>query len=128
MTRFTYRTFLRLLVASAAAYGLSATAQVSVGAAAAASAPGASASANGGTGGVGLGGVGVGVSVNPNVNAGPGEGAQSRAAGNGAISGPRARLNATRDLPLVQEPADRPGNSGQRAIALDEAARARLKK
>jgi hypothetical protein len=126
MTRFACRTFLRLLVASAAAYGLSATAQVSVGAAAAASAPGANASANGGTGGVGLGGVGPGVGINPDVNAGPGAGVQGRAAGNGAISGPRARLNATRDLPMAQEPADMPGNSGQRAIALDGAARARI--
>ncbi len=127
MNRFlTSRTFLRALVAVAAAYGLSATAQMSVGAQAAAMSPGASSSANGGTGGVGLGGVGPGVGVNPDVNSGAGAGMQSRAAGNGAISGPRARRNALNDLPNVSEPADLPGNSGQRAIALDEAARARL--
>ena len=117
--------FLRALVAVAAAYGLSATAQMSVGARAAASAPGASSSANGGTGGVGLGGVGPGVGINPDVNAGAGAGMQSRTAGNGAISGPRARRNALNDLPLANDPAELPGNSGQRAIALDEAARAR---
>ncbi|MCZ2497312.1 hypothetical protein GN316_11120 [Xylophilus sp. Kf1] len=115
----------RGLVMAAAAYGLSATAQVSVGAAAAASAPGASSSANGGTGGVGLGGVGPGVTINPGVNSGAGVNAQGRDTGNNAITGPRARANAQRDLPALADPQLGPQNSGQRALALDEANRAR---
>ncbi|QHI98267.1 hypothetical protein GT347_09830 [Xylophilus rhododendri] len=115
----------RALVFTAAAYGLSATAQVSVGAAAAASAPGASNSANGGTGGVGLGGVGPGVTINPGVNSGAGVNVQGRYGGNNALSGPRARANAQRDLPAVADPAEGPQNSGQRALALDGAYRER---
>ena len=117
--------FSRSLVLAAAAYGLSATAQVSVGAAAAASAPGASSSANGGTGGVGLGGVGQGVAINPGVNSGAGINVQGRNVGNNALNGPRARGNAQRDLPPVADPQLGPQNSGQRALALDQACRAR---
>ena len=128
-TSFFARSYLRLLARGAlvvaAAYGLSATAQVSVGAAAAASAPGASSSANGGTGGVGLGGVGPGVTVNPGVNSGAGVNVQGRNVGNDAMIGPRARANAQRDLPAIADPAQGPRNSGQRAMALDEANRAR---
>ena len=115
----------RSVVVVAAAYGLSATAQVSVGAAAAASAPGASSSANGGTGGVGLGGVGQGVTINPGVNSGAGVNVQGRNVGNNALNGPRARSNAERDLPPVADPQLGPQNSGQRALALDQANRAR---
>lgn len=108
-----------------AAYGLSAAAQVSVGAAAAASAPGATNSANGGVGGVGLGGVGPGVTINPGVNSGAGVNVQGRYGGNNALSGPRARANAARDLPPVADPLQGPQNSGQRAVALDGAYRER---
>jgi len=109
----------------AAGYGLSAAAQVSVGAAAAASAPGATSSANGGVGGVGLGGVGPGVTINPGVNSGAGVNVQGRYGGNNATSGPRARANAASDLPPVAEPLEGPQNSGQRALALDQAYRER---
>lgn len=114
----------RSVVFAAAAYALSSAAQVSVGAAAAASAPGASSSANGGTGGVGLGGVGQGVTINPGVNSGAGINVQGRNAGNNALNGPRARSNADRELPAV-DPQSGPQNSGQRALALDQASRVR---
>ena len=119
------RQFFRAAILVAAGYGLSATAQVSVGAAAAASAPGASSSANGGVGGVGLGGVGQWVTVNPDVNSGAGVNAQGRYGGNNAMSGPRARANAERDLPVAADPLQAPQNSGQRALALDGAYRDR---
>ena len=126
---FSLRPACRLLAASlvlaAAAHGSSATAQVSVGAAAAASAPGANSSANGGTGGVGLGGVGPGVTVNPDVNSGAGVNVQGRNVGDSALSGPRARSNAQTGLAPVADPQLGPQNSGQRALALDRANRAR---
>ena len=123
--RMVYRLLARSVILAAAAYGLSATAQVSVGAAAAASAPGANSSANGGVGGVGLGGVGPGVTVNPDVNSGAGVNVQGRNVGDNAFSGPRARSNAQTDLPPVSDPQLGPQNSGQRALALDRANRAR---
>lgn len=123
--RAAMRLVARCALLAAAAYGLSATAQVSVGAAAAASAPGASNSANGGVGGVGLGGVGPGVTINPNVNSGAGVDVKGRYGGNSALTGPRARANAARDLPVVNGPMEGPQNSGQRALALDGAYRDR---
>ncbi len=117
--RLALRLLARGALLAAAAYGLSATAQVSVGAAAAASAPGSANSANGGVGGVGLGGVGPGVTINPNVNSGAGVNAEGRYGGNNAMSGPRARANAARDLPAPKGPMEGPQNSGQRALALD---------
>lgn len=125
IARTGFRLISRSMVVVAAAYGLSATAQVSVGAAAAASAPGSSSSANGGTGGVGLGGVGQGVTINPGVNSGAGINVQGRSVGNNALSGPRARSNAQFDLPPLADPQLGPQNSGQRALALDRANRAR---
>jgi len=116
-----FRWLVQAAVLAAAGYGMSATAQVSVGATAAASAPGATSSANGGVGGVGLGGVGPGVTVNPGVNSGAGVNAQGRYVGNNALSGPRARSNAEIEMSAGGEVQ----NSGQRAMAIDSANRAR---
>ena len=98
-------------------------AQVSIGAKAAASAPGANSSANGGTGGVGFGGIGPGVGVNQGVTAGAGVMPSGRAVGDSALSGPRARLDAQRELPAGADTPARPLTSGQRALALDAARR-----
>ena len=91
---------------------------------AAAGAGGSSTSANGGTGGVGLGGAGPGVAARPGMAGGAGSADTAQPPGNGALVGPRAQRQS-RELQAEhpERVAAPPGNTGQRALMLDQSRR-----
>lgn len=113
-----------LALAIAMVAALPASAQPTPAQAAAAAGGGSSNSANGGTGGVGLGGAGPGVAARPGTAGGAGSLDTAQPPGNGALVGPRAQRQSRELMAEQPERVDRvPGNTGQRALMLDQSRR-----